>query len=84
MPRNNYNKDNTVTLRGRSVIVGDMPMTTALRKFKQRVDDSGVLEEVKRRMTFEKPTLERKRKKAAAKARWQKKLRDQQLPKINY
>lgn len=83
MARNNHNKE-VVTLRGRSVIVGDMPVNLALKKFKQRVDDSGVLEEVKRRMTYEKPTIVKKRRKAAARARWQKKLRDQQLPKIDY
>jgi small subunit ribosomal protein S21 len=33
---------------------------------------------------YEKPTTERKRKKGAAKARWRKKLRDQQLPKKMY
>jgi small subunit ribosomal protein S21 len=70
--------------RGLKVIVGDMPIHTALRKFKQKVDDSGLLEEVKTRMYFEKPTTERKRKKGAAKARWNKKLRDQSLPKKLY
>lgn len=70
--------------RGLKVIVGDMPIHTALRKFKQKVDDSGLLEEVKTRMYFEKPTTERKRKKGAAKARWNKKLRDQALPKKLY
>jgi small subunit ribosomal protein S21 len=33
---------------------------------------------------YEKPTTERKRKKGAAKARWRKTLRDQQLPKKMY
>ena len=83
MARNNYNRD-SISLRGRKVEVGEMPINLALKKFKQRVDDSGVLEEVKKRMTFEKPTIERKRRKAAARARWQKKLRDQQLPKLDY
>lgn len=69
---------------GSKVIVGDMPINVALRKFKQKVDDSGKLEELKARMFFEKPTTERKRKKSAAKARWNKKLRDQQLPKKMY
>jgi small subunit ribosomal protein S21 len=61
-----------------------MPLHTALRKFKQKVDDSGLLEDLRSRMFFEKPTTERKRKKGAAKARWNKKLRDQQLPKKMY
>jgi len=61
-----------------------MPLNLALKKFKQRVDDSGKLEELKGRMYFEKPTTERKRKKGAARARWLKKMRDQELPKKTY
>jgi small subunit ribosomal protein S21 len=68
--------------RGLRVVVTDnMPINIALRKFKQKVDDSGKLEEVKKRMFFEKPTTERKRKKGSARARWLKKVADQQLPK---
>jgi small subunit ribosomal protein S21 len=76
------NKDNGI--RGSKVIVGDLPLTVALRKFKQRVDDSGKLEELKSRTHYEKPTTERKRKKGAARARWLKKLRDKELPKKMY
>lgn len=68
-------------LLGNKVLVGDLPIAVALRKFKQKVEDSGVLETVKANMFYEKPTTVRKRKKGAAKARWNKKLRDQQLPK---
>jgi small subunit ribosomal protein S21 len=77
----NKNKDR---VRGTKVIVGDLPINVALRKFKQKVDDSGLLEEVKARMFYEKPTTVRKRKAGAAKARWNKKLRDQSLPKKLY
>jgi small subunit ribosomal protein S21 len=59
-------------------------LTVALRKFKQKVEDSGVLETVRSKMFYEKPTTERKRRKGAAKSRWQKKLRDNELPKKNY
>lgn len=69
---------------GNKVISGDMPFNTVLKKFKQKVDDSGVLEEVRNRMFYEKPTTERKRKKGAARARWLKKLRNQELPKKLY
>ena len=69
---------------GNKVIVGDLPLNVALRKFKQKVEDSGVLEVVRANMFYEKPTTERKRKNGAAKARWQKKLRDNELPKKNY
>lgn len=68
-------------LIGTTVIVGDMPLNTALKKFKQRVDDLGILETLKKKMFFEKPTTTKKRKASAAKARWQKKLREQELPK---
>jgi small subunit ribosomal protein S21 len=67
--------------KGTTIVVGEMPINSALRKFKQKVDDSGILEEVKSRMFYEKPTTERKRKRGAAQARWRKKLREQQLPK---
>lgn len=69
---------------GNKVIVGDMPLNVALRKFKQKVEDSGVLETVRSKMFFEKPTTERKRRKGAARARWLKQQRDQALPKKMY
>jgi small subunit ribosomal protein S21 len=71
-------------VRGIKVVVGDMPINTALRKFKQKVDDSGKLEDIKAKQFYEKPTTERKRKKGAAKARLRKQLRDQSLPKKLY
>ncbi len=71
-------------LKGNVVIVGDMPINAALKKFKQKVDDSGILEDLRKKMFYEKPTTVRKRKQGAAKARWQKKLREQQLPKKMY
>mgnify|MGYP003347006627 CR=1 FL=1 len=71
-------------LRGRSVLVPDGNVEKALRKFKKKVQESGLLEELRSRETYEKPTTERKRKKGAAKARWRKQLRSQQLPKKLY
>jgi small subunit ribosomal protein S21 len=71
-------------LQGNKIICGDMPFNTAMKKFKQKVDDSGVLEEVRSKMFYEKPTSVRKRKKGAARSRWLKKLRDQDLPKKLY
>jgi small subunit ribosomal protein S21 len=52
----------------------------ALRKFKNKIEDSGKLKDLQRKESYEKPTAQRKRKAGAAKARWRKKLRDQQLP----
>jgi len=71
-----YNKIQRNFLKGTKIIVGEMPINSALRKFKQRVEDAGTLEEVRSRQTYEKPTTERKRKAAAAKARWRKKQRE--------
>jgi small subunit ribosomal protein S21 len=70
--------------RGISVEVKDGNINVALRKFKKKVDDSGKLMDVLAKQFYEKPTTERKRKKGAAKARWNKKLREQQLPKKMY
>jgi small subunit ribosomal protein S21 len=68
----------------RSVLVRDDNVERALRKFKKQIQDSGLLDELRSRETYEKPTTERKRKAGAARARWRKKLRDQQLPKKLY
>ena len=71
-------------LQGNKIICGDMPFNTAMKKFKQKVDDSGVLEDVRNKMFYEKPTSVRKKKAGAAKSRWRKKLREQELPKKMY
>ena len=69
---------------GNSVLVTDGNVEKALRKFKKKIQESGLLDELRARETYEKPTTERKRKKGAAKARWRKQLRSQQLPKKMY
>lgn len=79
------NNNNTVRLTGNTVFVKDNEnINQALRRFKKKIDDSGLLEELRAREFYEKPTTERKRKAGAAKARWNKKLREQQLPKKMY
>jgi small subunit ribosomal protein S21 len=66
---------------GKTVIVRDDNVERALRKFKKKVQDSGLLQELRDRETYEKPTTARKRKKSAARNRWRKQLASQQLPK---
>lgn len=56
----------------------------ALRRFKKKVEESGILDTLRKKEFYEKPTTTRKRKAGAAKARWQKKLREQQLPKKQF
>ena len=45
-----------------------------LRKFKRACEKAGIVPEIRKREFYEKPTQERKRKKAAAVKRYQKKL----------
>ena len=73
------NLNNHKKIKGLTVEVGDN-FNAALRKFKKKVDESGILMDVLKRQQYEKPTSVRKRKKGAARARWLKHLRDQQLP----
>ena len=49
-----------------SVKVGKGGFEQALRKFKRKVNDSGVLKEARERMTYEKPSDKRNRKRKAA------------------
>ena len=69
---------------GKTVIVKDGNVEKALRKFKKKVLDSGLLQELRDRETYEKPTTARKRKKSAARNRWRKQLAAQTLPKKLY
>ena len=50
------------------------PFEVALRRFKRTCEKAGVLSDVRKREIFEKPSQERKRKKAAAVKRHAKKL----------
>jgi small subunit ribosomal protein S21 len=56
----------------------------ALRRFKRKVEDAGILDDLRKKEFYEKPTTARKRAKGAAKARWRKKLEKDQLPKKMY
>ena len=73
-PNNNIPKGSSVYVRDNENI------NQALRRFKKKVEAAGTLEDIRKKEFYEKPTTERKRKKGAAKARWKKKLREQQLP----
>ena len=57
------------------------PFEVALRRFKRTIEKSGLLTELRAREFYEKPTAERKRKKAAAVKRHYKRLRSMMLPK---
>ena len=56
----------------------------AFRKFRKKIEESGLLREVQERMHYEKPTTVRKQKKSAAKKRWARELAKNQMPKKMY
>ena len=68
----------------RAVLVQDNNIEKALRKFKKKVQNSGVLEDLRAREFYIKPTTARKLKHSAAKNRWRKQLQAQQLPPRTY
>jgi small subunit ribosomal protein S21 len=74
-------ENSTNKLTGSTVFVKENEnINSALRRFKKKIDDSGLLEELRNREAYVKPSIQRKKAAGAAKARWQKKLREQQLP----
>ena len=66
--------------QGRTVICGDGSVEKALRKFKKKIQASGLLLELRERETYVKPTTRRKLKANAARNRWRKYVASQQLP----
>jgi small subunit ribosomal protein S21 len=71
-------------LKGSTVYVRNDNVEQAMRKFKKKMQDSGLLQELRDRECYEKPTSVRKKKASAAKNRWKKKISSQQLPKKLY
>ena len=65
-------------LKGLAVEVRNNDVNFALRKFKKRVQEDGILQDLRKREFFEKPSETRKKAKAAGRARWLKKLRKRQ------
>ena len=56
------------------------PFDVALRRFKRLVEKTGLLNDLRAREFYEKPTWERKRKAAAAVKRQYRRVRNQMLP----
>lgn len=76
-----FDKDNSpVHITGRTVSVHPGNFERALRKLKKKVQKSNVLQEVKEREQFEKPSAKRRRAKAAAKRRWERYLNSSDNP----
>jgi small subunit ribosomal protein S21 len=57
---------------------------STLRKFKKKITDSGLLQELRDRECYDKPSVGRKIAKKKAQSRWKKHLRSHELPKKLY
>jgi len=75
----NYNhkkhfKYNNLFIPGIAVVVQNNNVDAALRKFKKKVQEEGIIQTVRAKQEYVKPSEKRRKAKAASKARWQKKL----------
>ena len=70
--REKYSDDKVIG-SGISVVVRNNDFNGALRKFKKKVQEAGVIQEVRERQAYMKPSEKRKKAKAAGRARWLKK-----------
>lgn len=70
-------KNNDNGPKGLFVEVRNNDINWALRKFKKKIQEDGILQELREREFYTKPSLKRKKAKAAARARWLKKLAKQ-------
>ena len=67
--RKNHNRTNEVELRGLAVEVRNGDINKALRRFKKMVQEDGLLQEVRAREFYEKPSIVKNRKKKQARNR---------------
>lgn len=72
MPK--HDKRQEQIIKGLKVEVRNNDIGFALRKFKKKIQEDGLLQELRSREYFEKPSIKRKKAKAAGRARWLKKL----------
>ena len=79
MRRNNYNntKRDKEQKQGLTVEVRNGDFNKALRIFKKKVQQEGVIQEIRERQHYVKPSERRAKAKAAGRARWLKKVAKQ-------
>jgi len=74
-----HDKRQEQVVRGLKVEVRNNDVGFALRKFKKKIQEDGIMQELRGREFFEKPSLKRKKAKAAGRSRWLKKLAKDRL-----
>lgn len=71
-------------LYGRSVLLPDGNVEKGLRKLKKKLQAANLMNELRDRETYVKPTTRRKIKKSAARNRWRRYVESQALPPRMY
>ena len=66
--------NNQPIVSGIQVEVRNGDFNGAMRKFKKKVQEAGIIQEIRKREYYEKPSETRKKAKAAGRARWLKKV----------
>lgn len=77
--RNNRYSNDKPQQAGLTVEVRNNDINKALRIFKKKVQEAGILQEVRERTEYVKPSEKRKKAKAAGRARWLKKQRTMEI-----
>lgn len=77
--RNNNRRQRTdfTQKQGLTVEVRNGDFNGALRRFKKKVQEAGIIQEIRERQHYEKPSEKRKKAKASGRARWLKKIQKQ-------
>ena len=69
---------------GLMVNVPDGQFEKSFRRFRNKIQESGLLLELRDRMEYEKPSIKKKKAKNQARRRWLKKIENSQLPEKVY
>lgn len=77
MKKNNFKKPGNPQKDGLTVEVRGDDIAGAMRRFKKKVQEAGIIQEVRDRQEFVKPSIKRAKAKKAGRARWLKTLKKQ-------
>lgn len=75
MKKNNFKPTGNPMNDGTTVEVRNGDITGAIRKFKKKVQEAGIIQELRDRTAYEKPSIKRAKAKKAGRARMLKELR---------
>ena len=78
MKKNNFKPSGNPMNDGTTVEVRNGDITGAMRKFKKKVQEAGIIQELRDRTAYEKPSIKRAKAKKAGRARMLKELRKRQ------